>query len=100
MPVIGPPIVAANPVSEVVCLVLTAYVIVLFIRILGSWFPMSPSSPAAPFFSFVHRLTEPVLGPARRLIPPIGGMFDISPLLVFFAIQILQAILGCRTGLF
>lgn len=84
--------------TDIVCLALTLYVIALFIRILSSWFPISSSSPAAGFLSLLHRITEPVLAPARRLIPPIGGAFDISPIVVFFAISIIQsAVLGCHT---
>lgn len=92
---------AHNPATDVLCFALTLYVIALFIRILSSWFPISSTSPAAGFFSFLRRITEPVLAPARRLIPPIGGTFDISPIVVFFAIEIIQSwVLGCRTGIF
>ena len=41
----------------------------------------------------LYALTEPVLGPLRRAIPPvrIGGMgLDLSPLIVFFGINILM----------
>ena len=81
---------------EVLCFALIAYQLALLVRILSSWFPLSPSSPAAGFFSLLHRITEPVLAPARRLIPPIGGVMDISPMLVFFAIILLQSLIGCR----
>ena len=38
---------------------------------------------------FLNVLTEPVFRQARRIIPPISGL-DLSPILVFFAIQFLQ----------
>ena len=86
-----------NPVTDILCLALSVYQLVLIVRILSSWFPISPSSPASGFFSFLYRITEPVLAPARRLIPPIGGVLDISPMLVFLAIIVVQtAVLGCR----
>jgi YggT family protein len=75
---------------------LEAYTIILFARIIMSWFPISPGSGMSGVYAFLYRITEPVLGPIRRIIPPIGmgGMgLDLSPLIVFFAISlILRAI--------
>jgi YggT family protein len=76
----------------IVCRVLQAYLIVLVARIIMSWFPIEPNSGMASVYGFLHTVTEPVLGPLRRLIPPIGmgGMgLDLSPLIVFFGISIL-----------
>ena len=58
-------------------------------RVLLSWFP---GGGAYEVRSFIHRVTEPVLGPARRVIPRIG-MIDISPIVVFFLLDIFQTIL-------
>ncbi len=80
---------------NILCLAVQLYVYVLFARILLSWFPVSPGSPIATVFSVLYNLTEPVLGPLRRLIPPLG-MFDLSPLIVFFVIQFLLVPLLCR----
>lgn len=78
----------------IVCRVLQGYTIVLFGRIILSWFPISPNSGLSGIYRFLFVLTEPVLAPIRRIIPPIGmgGMgLDLSPLIVFFAIALLQA---------
>ena len=64
------------------------YVILIFVRIILTWFPIQPGTMMAQLFSVLYRVTEPVLGPARRVIPPIG-MFDISPIVVIFALQII-----------
>jgi len=63
--------------------------LVLIIRILLSWFPNINwwDQP----FKLLHDVTEPILEPFRRLIPPIGGM-DLSPLVAFLALGILQSI--------
>ena len=37
------------------------------------------------------KLVEPYLSPFRRLIPPIGGMLDISPIVAIFALQFIAA---------
>ena len=63
-----------------------------------SWFPISPDSGMATVYGFLYSITEPVLGPIRRLIPPmgVGGMgFDLSPLIVVFGIGILRSFI-CR----
>ncbi len=70
--------------------------IVLFARIIMSWFPISPNSGMASLYGFLYSITEPVLGPIRRVIPPIGmgGMgLDLSPLIVFFGISLLLRVL-------
>jgi YggT family protein len=66
--------------------VLQLYIFAIFGRIILSYFPISPGGAIAPIFSFLYAITEPVLGPARRIIPSIG-MFDLSPIVVIFALQ-------------
>ena len=64
---------------------------ILFPRALLSWFPASPGSTLASINHVLFRLTEPVLGPVRRLLPPVraGGIgIDLSFLIVFFGIQL------------
>ena len=83
----------------IICNLLTLYIVALFGRIILSWFPMEPGSVMARIYEFLFTITEPLLGPLRRAIPPIGGgamRFDLSPLIVLFGIRILQsAVLGC-----
>lgn len=79
--------------SYLLCQLLLAYLVILFARIICSWFPIAPESTLASIYAFLHALTEPVLGPLRRLIPPMGmgGMgLDLSPLIVIFGITILR----------
>ena len=66
------------------------YTFVLLARILISWIPNM--DPYHPIVRMLHQVTEPVLDPARRLIPPLG-MIDISPIVVFIALGILQDVL-------
>ena len=64
---------------------------VLFPRALLSWFPAAPGSALASINSVLFRLTEPVLGPVRRLLPPVraGGFgIDLSFIIVFLGIQL------------
>jgi YggT family protein len=83
---------------DIICTLGQLYFIALIARILLSWFPISPESPFATIFSFLYTITEPVLGPIRRLLPPIGmgGMgLDLSPIIVFIGLRILLTSIGC-----
>lgn len=76
----------------IVCRLLQAYLIILLARAIISWFPISPGTAMASVYGVLYSVTEPVLGPIRRLIPPIGmgGMgLDLSFIVVFFALTIL-----------
>jgi len=83
--------IAANNAKALVGFVLYAlisiYILFIFIRFIGSWFVFSRST----FLGFVNRVTNPVLLPVQRLIPPIG-MFDISAMLVLLLLGFLQTI--------
>ncbi len=66
--------------------ILTLYYYVMLARVLMSWFNPNPHNPIV---DAIYRLTEPVLSPIRRMLPPMGG-FDLSPLVVFFILLFLQ----------
>lgn len=79
---------------EFVCLLMSAYLVALFGRIVLSWFPIAPGSAMAPVFSALYAITEPLLGPLRRLLPPLsmGGMgLDLSPLIIIFGFNIIRS---------
>ncbi len=86
---------------NVICLVLNLYLIALFGRIILSWFPVAPESAMAQIFAFLYTITEPVLGPIRRLLPPIGvgGMgLDLSPIIVTLTLSLVVfPALGCHS---
>ena len=71
---------------RILATILNLYWYVILARVLMSWFNPNPNNPAV---DAIYRLTEPVLGPIRRLLPSMGG-FDLSPLVVFFILMFLQ----------
>jgi len=80
---------------DLLCSLINVYFIVLFARIILSWFPLQPGTALASIASIVYQLTEPVMGPVRRIIPTVG-MIDISPIVVFFGLSIIQrSVLHC-----
>ena len=76
-----------------VCQLLGIYLIVVFGRVILSYFPIAPGGVLAGVQAFVYALTEPVFGPLRRVLPSVGfgGMgLDLSPLVLMFGLQILR----------
>ena len=77
----------------IVCAILRLYWFILLATAILSWFPVSEGSLADRARLVLRSLTEPVLSPVRRMLPPVqmGGMgLDLSPLLVFIALVILM----------
>jgi YggT family protein len=75
---------------NIICQLLSLYVIVLFARAILSWFPISPGSALTPVVTFLYTVTEPLLAPLRRVIPALGG-FDLSFIVLFILIQVVQS---------
>ncbi|HZN15231.1 MAG TPA: YggT family protein [Acidimicrobiales bacterium] len=69
------------------------YAFAILGRVVLSWFPVSPGGAMASIANVVYTITEPVLGPLRRVVPNIG-MFDLSPMVAFFVIEILANAVG------
>ncbi|MBF8262466.1 MAG: ylmG [Parachlamydiales bacterium] len=77
--------------SYVVHLLFFCYTILLFLRIFSSWLPMHWQ--AHRFVQFLAFYTDPYLNIFRRLIPPLGGVLDLSPLLAFLVLKILEMLI-------
>jgi YggT family protein len=60
---------------------------ILFIYILMSWLPNILNSWIGMLFA---RICEPFLAPFRRIIPPIGGVIDLSPIVAFIVLWFAQ----------
>ncbi len=65
---------------------LSLYLLLIFIRIIFSWAMVSYSNRV---MRFLVNTTEPLLGPLRRIVPPLG-MWDISPIVAFIIIWLFQ----------
>lgn len=65
----------------------------IFARIVLSWFMINPRSGfVVSIYQVLFQITEPILGPLRRIIPTIG-MFDISPIVAIILLQIIGQVL-------
>jgi YggT family protein len=71
----------------------------IFGRIILSWFPIDSTSPLSGVRAFLFRITEPVLGPIRRMVPFVrigaAGALDLSPIIVVLVLQLLVMPLVC-----
>jgi YggT family protein len=87
---------------KILCILLTAYYVILFVRIIWSWLPVPTRGIARSIFDLIYDLTEPVLRLVRGLIPPLrtGAMgIDLSPIIVFILLMVLGSLLGCGIAL-
>ena len=75
-------------VIGLVQLLFDLYVIVLLARVLLSWVQVDPQNPIV---NLIHQLTEPLLAPIRRLMPPTGPM-DFSPMVAFIVVLITEQV--------
>lgn len=66
---------------------LSILVLFIFIRFISTWFVFKRNT----FLGFVKKVTDPIMLPVQRLIPPIG-MFDISAMIVLIVIGLLQSV--------
>jgi len=73
-------------ISELLTLTCYVFLIGIIVRVLMSWFAPygSRHNPAA---ELLYSLTEPVMRPARRVIPTMGGL-DLSPIVVLVILQL------------
>lgn len=79
-----------------ICLLLQMYMLAIFGRVLLSWFPLNPNGLMATVGGFLHLVTDPVMKPVQRSLPPVrfgGFALDLSAIVVIVAIVILRAII-------
>ena len=79
-----------NYLASTIHLLFLTYTSLIFIRIVISWFPAWHHWQWVRFIAFC---TDPFLNLFRKILPPLGGVLDLSPLLAFFVLRILEIIL-------
>ena len=72
--------------QELASLILNYVFWAVLIRVILSWVAPDPYNPVV---RVIVQVTEPIMAPIRKLLPPMGG-FDLSPLIVLLGIQLLQ----------
>ena len=64
--------------------------LVIFVWALMSWIPALRGSS---FYRALDSIIDPILAPIRKVIPPIGGTFDISPMILLIGLQLILSLL-------
>ena len=78
-------------IGTVINYLLLIYFYLIIGRALISW--VNPD-PYNPIVRFLYETTEPVMKHARRIIPPLGGTLDISPIVILVIIQLLRHVIN------
>ena len=65
------------------------YNLIIFARVIASWLVQNPYNP---IYRFLFSMTEPILGPLRRMMPNMG--LDFSPIVAYLLLNILKRILA------
>lgn len=73
---------------RVVATLIDLYSIVVLAAVVMSWVR---ADPRHPLVTMVYRLTEPVLAPIRRALPPMAGL-DFSPMVLLIVLRILRGL--------
>jgi len=81
--------IAATTVVDLVLLALNLFIFAILIRVILSW--ISPGG-YNPIVALIHSLTNPVLRPFQRFLPPMGGL-DLSPLFAMIFLTALRIII-------
>ncbi len=79
-----------NYLIQFLTILITILTWAILIRVLLSWIPNLDRGN--PLVQLLIQITDPVLEPARRIIPPVGGM-DLSPIVVILVLQFLERLL-------
>jgi len=75
--------------TEVISNIINVFIYSIFATVILSWI-----NPGAhnPIIELLYKITEPVLKPCQRLIPPMGG-FDLSPMVALLGLQVIKMLL-------
>jgi YggT family protein len=76
-------------IAELLYLLANVFLFAILIQVVISW--VNPGT-YNPVVSLLYSLTEPLLGRARRLLPPISG-FDLSPIIALIALQLIKLVM-------
>ncbi len=82
---VNPVLLLWHSIGSLFTLVLYIYFFAIIVQIIISWVNPGTYNPAT---ALIHQITEPVMRPARRILPPFSGL-DLSPILVFIVLNLL-----------
>lgn len=81
---------------SIILAILNIFLFLLLVRVVLSYLPVPEGSVLVPITRFFAAVTEPVLRPVRRVVPPLrvgGAAVDLSPIIVWVAILIVSRLI-------
>ncbi len=78
-------------IKNFVGILATVLTVAIFARVVLSWLPIGNSNH--PIVAIIYQITEPILGPLRRIIPRVG-MLDLSPMAAIFILWAIQVLVN------
>jgi YggT family protein len=78
-------------IRDVIAFFVLILIIAIFARVLLSWFPTA--NRYNPIIALIYQLTEPILGPLKKIIPRVG-VFDFTPTIALFILFLIFSSLG------
>ena len=63
------------------------YCTIIVVYVLMSWIPMSQGGIISSIYGFLGKICDPYLNLFKKMVPPIGGMIDISPIIALLVLQ-------------
>jgi YggT family protein len=79
-------------IADLLRTLIDVYATIILVRVVLSWLPVDRDQQ---WVRFIVDVTEPVVGPIRRILPPLGGL-DFSPLVAMLLLQLLRNMLVGR----
>jgi YggT family protein len=77
-------------ITGILNLLFTVLSLAVIARALLSWFDPGLRYPIS---QILVDLTEPIIAPIRRIVPPVGGMIDLSPLIALILLQVIERVI-------
>ncbi len=80
-------------IKEFINILVPILYVAIFARVILSWLPIGGSNN--PLVAIIYQITEPILGPLRRVIPRIG-IFDLAPMIAIVLLGLIQSLVNSK----
>lgn len=82
---------AAVEIGRLLVYMIELYILIIFVWVMSSWIPQIRNNE---LIKLTGKISEPYLRVFRGIIPPIGGVLDISPIVAVVVLSLIARILG------
>lgn len=76
-------------IKSLIIAIANAYTMVIFVYVIMSWLPNVTSGVVGQVYDVLGKICDPFLNLFRKLIPPIGGVVDVTPIIALLVLQLI-----------